>query len=192
MTTEKPQLALPSISEVILKTGRFALLKDWYTTVLGVEPFFTRPRVEKVSWTKSQQIAFFKLTGEYPHAQVFGIFEVDGTTERPNVDPGLHHFQMAHASFDELFDRYDTLKKAGITPIQTWNHGVSTSFYYQDPDRNIAEMNCVNFDTESEFFAYFETEAYKKNISGIEIDADEYVGRYRSGVSRAELVKISV
>ena len=192
MTTKTPQLALPSISEVILKTGRFAILKDWYTTVLGVEPFFTRPRVEKVSWTKSQQIAFFKLTGEYPHAQVFGIFEVDGTTEQPSADPGLHHFQMAHASFDELFDRYGTLKKAGIKPIQTWNHGVSTSFYYQDPDKNIAEMNCVNFDTESEFFAYFDTEAYKKNISGIAIDADEYVGRYRSGVSRAELVKIPV
>ena len=51
-------------------------------------------------------------------------------------------------------------------------------------------MNCVNFATEAEFFGYFETEAYKKNVSGIIIDADNYIARYRSGTRREELVKI--
>ena len=189
-TEHSAQIPIPALSEVVLKTGNFIQLKDWYVKALSTEPFFTRPRPEEVSWTEAQQIAFFKLAGVYPYQQVLGIFEVDGTTEFPNKDPGLHHFQLGHASFDELFDRYDTLKKYNILPAQTWNHGVSTSFYYKDPDGNLAEMNCVNFATETEFFGYFETEAYKKNVSGIVIDADDYISRYRSGTRREELVKI--
>ncbi len=185
-------LPVPALSEVVIKTSRFDLLMDWYTKALCTESFFTRPRPPETSWTGAQQIAFFKLPGEYPYAQVFGIFEVDGTVEAPGTDPGLHHFQLAHGSLDELFDRYDHLKAHGILPAHTWNHGVSTSFYYKDPDGNLAEMNCVNFATEEGFFGYFETEAYKKNVSGIEIDPEEYIGRYRSGTPGEDLVKIPV
>ena len=192
MADNQPRIPAPTISEVVLKTGRFDVMRDWYVTALATEPFFTRGRPEKTSWTKSQQIAFFKLTGSYPYTQILGIFEVDGTGDTPGTDPGMHHFQMAHADFDQLFDRYEFLKAAGISPSQTWNHGVSTSFYYEDPDGNWAEMNCVNFDTEEEFLGYFETEAYKKNISGIPIDPDEYIGRYRDGTPRKELVVIPV
>ena len=190
MNQTSTTVPLPSLSEVVLKTGRFDRLKDWYITALSREPFFIRPRPKEVSWTGSQQIAFFKLAGEYPYSQVLGIFEVDGTVETPGTDPGLHHFQMAHASFDELFERFDILKAQGILPSHTWNHGVSTSFYYEDPDGNLAEMNCVNFVTEIEFFGYFETDAYKNNVSGIIIDAEAYISSYRGGTPREELVKI--
>lgn len=188
--SDKSTVPVPALSEVVLKTGNFEVLKEWYTAALDREPFFVRPRPKEVSWTGAQQVAFFRLSGEYPYSQVLGVFEVDGTVNVPGTDPGLHHFQMAHGSFDALFARYDRLKAAGILPDQTWNHGVSTSFYYKDPDKNLAEMNCVNFDTEEEFIGYFASDAYKKNISGIKIDADDYIARYRGGATRAELVKI--
>ena len=183
-------IPIPALSEIVLKTGNFDHLKNWYVKALAIEPFFTRPRPEEVSWTGAQQIAFFKLAGVYPYQQVLGIFEIDGTSNAPHTDPGLHHLQLGHGSFDELFDRYDGLKQANILPSETWNHGVSTSFYYHDPDGNLAEMNCVNFATEAEFFGYFETDAYKSNVSGIAIDVEEYISRYRSGTPREDLVKI--
>ncbi len=183
-------ISAPAISETILKTGQFDVMKNWYTVALDMEPIFVRGRPEKVSWTGSQQIAFFRLRGQYPYAQMFGVFEIDNTADKITNDPGLHHFQLAHGSFDELFDRYDKLKASGVLPFQTWNHGVMTSFYYEDPDGNQAEMTCVNFEREEDFHAYFETEAYKKNISGIEIDADDYVARYRSGTPQEELVVV--
>ncbi|MBT7956165.1 MAG: hypothetical protein HN731_13300 [Rhodospirillaceae bacterium] len=194
MPSNTENIPAPAISETILKTGRFDVMKDWYTKALDVEPFFVRPRPDpdKISWTKSQQIAFFRLRGDYPYAQMFGVFEIDGIADQIGNDPGLHHFQLAHGSFDELFDRYDKMKAQGILPFQKWNHGVMTSFYYEDPDGNQAEMTCVNFAEEADFLAYFETEAYKKNISGIEIDPDDYIARYRSGTPRQELVKIPV
>jgi catechol-2,3-dioxygenase len=191
MSGNTEQIPAPSISEIVLKTSRFDEMKDWYTVTLDMEPFFIRERPKETSWTKSQQIAFFKLYGVYPYAQMLGVFEVDGTKKRANEDPGLHHFQLAHGNFDELFMRYDRLKERGIMPIQKWNHGVMTSFYYEDPDGNQAEMTCMNFAKEEDFRAYFETDAYKNNISGIPIDPDDYISRYRAGTSQEELVKIS-
>ena len=190
MSGNTEHIPAPSISEIVLKTSRFDEMKDWYTVTLDMEPFFIRERPKETSWTKSQQIAFFKLYGVYPYAQMLGVFEVDGTKNQANEDPGLHHFQLAHGNFDELFMRYDRLKEQGVMPIQKWNHGVMTSFYYEDPDGNQAEMTCMNFAKEEDFRAYFETDAYKNNISGIPIDPDEYIGRYRAGTSQEELVKI--
>jgi catechol-2,3-dioxygenase len=162
MSGNTENISAPSISEVVLKTSRFDEMKDWYTVTLDMEPSFIRERPKEPSWTKSQQIAFFKLYGVYPYAQMLGVFEVDGTKKRANEDPGLHHFQLAHGNFDELFMRYDRLKERGIMPIQKWNHGVMTSFYYEDLDGNQAEMTCMNFAKEEDFRAYFETDAYKK------------------------------
>ena len=48
----------------------------------------------------------------------------------------------------------------------------------------------MNFATATEFFGYFETDAYKSNVSGIVIDAEEYILRYRGGTPREDLVKI--
>lgn len=150
----------------------------------------TCSQLNRFLFAGAQQIAFFKLAGDYPYSQVLDIFEVDGTVDAPGTDPGLHHLQLAHGSFGELFERYDLLKGHDIRPTQTWNHGVSTSFYYRDPDENLTEINCVNFTAEKEFIAYFETEAYRKNVSEFVIDAEDFIRRYRSGISRKELVKI--
>jgi hypothetical protein len=49
----------------------------------------------------------------------------------------------------------------------------------------------MNFPTEAEYSTFVTSEAFKKNISGAAIDADEFVSKYRSGVPQAELVKLS-
>lgn len=188
MSDKSNGVPAPALSEVVLKTGNFDTMKEWYIAALDRDPFFVRPRPEKASWTLAQQVAFFRIHGEFPYSQVLAIFEVDGTTERPGIDPGLHHYQLAHGCFDDLFARYDHMKSLGILPDQTWNHGVSTSFYYKDPDGNLAEMNCANFPTEDAYMAYFASDAYKKNISGIKIVADDFIAKYRGGMPQSELV----
>ena len=65
-----------------------------------------------------------------------------------------------------------------------------TSFYYEDPDGNQAEMTCMNFAKEKYFRAYSQTEVYKNNISVIPIDPDDYMRPYRAGTPQKELVKI--
>ena len=46
---------------------------------------------------------------------------------------------------DELLDTYQRLKSDGIVPHGCLDHGMTTSFYYVDPDGNSVELQCDNF-----------------------------------------------
>jgi catechol 2,3-dioxygenase-like lactoylglutathione lyase family enzyme len=182
----------PQFSEVILKTARFAAMKDWYETVTDVKAFFVRDDAKQANWTGAYNIAFIRIFSDHPYTQVLGLFEVpavSGTANNLQGEPGLHHMQLRHAGLDHLFSRYETLRALGIAPMRSFNHGPGTSFYYHDPDGNTVELSSANFVNETDYLAYFKSESYAKNISGIEIDPAEFVARFRAGVPQAELVR---
>ncbi len=187
------------LSEVVLKTGRYAEMRLWYQMVLGVAPFYEYVPKEKAIPLPGQpqerasdiRLSFFRVYLEHPYAQVVALFEIPGTrTEVQGGDPGLHHMQLRCPDMGQLFTRYERLKTAGLKPHRTANHGPGTSFYFRDPDSNIVEISANNFATVQEYRAYFESESYQRNPSGIEIDADEYLARFRAGTPLEELVKI--
>ena len=190
--TSSGKFTPPQFSEVILKTARFATLKDWYETVTDVTAFFVRDDAKSATWAGAYNIAFIRIFSAHPYTQVLGIFEVpalSGQADNQKGTPGLHHMQLRHAGLDHLFSRYEALHARGITPMRSFNHGPSTSFYYHDPDGNTVELSSANFVNEADYLAYFRSEAYAKNISGIEIDPAEFVARYRAGTPQAELVR---
>ena len=182
----------PQFSEVILKTANFAAMKDWYETVTDVKAFFVRDDAKAPNWTGAYSIAFIRIFADHPYTQVLGLFEVPdvaGKAVNTRGEPGLHHMQLRHAGLDHLFSRYEDLRARGITPMKSYNHGPGTSFYYHDPDGNTVELSSANFANEADYLAYFRSEAYKKNISGIDIDAAAYVARFRAGTPQEELIK---
>ena len=190
--TSSGKFTPPQFSEVILKTARFATLKDWYETVTDVKAFFVRDDAKSATWAGAYTIAFIRIFSAHPYTQVLGIFEVPalgGQADNQKGTPGLHHMQLRHAGLDHLFSRYEALHARGITPMRSFNHGPGTSFYYHDPDGNTVELSSANFVNEADYLAYFRSEAYAKNISGIEIDPAEFVARYRAGTPQAELVR---
>jgi catechol-2,3-dioxygenase len=50
-----------------------------------------------------------------------------------------------YTSCDELLDNYVRLKGLGIVPHASLDHGMTTSFYYVDPDGNSVELQYDNF-----------------------------------------------
>ena len=185
----------PQFSEVIFKTSRFVQLKDWYETVTDVKAFFVRDDAKKANWTGAYNIAFIRIYADHPYTQVLGIFEVpaiSGMADNLQGAPGMHHMQLRHANLDHLFSRYDELHARGIAPMRSFNHGPGTSFYYLDPDGNTVELSAANFVNEADYLAYFRSDSYARNISGVEIDAAAYVARYRAGTPQEVLVRIPV
>ena len=47
-----------------------------------------------------------------------------------------------------------------------------------------------NFDTAEERVAFTASPAFKANPSGISLDRDEFITRYRAGVSKADLLAL--
>jgi catechol-2,3-dioxygenase len=182
MTQHSEPKGLPPIriGEVVLRTARFEAMNRWWQTVLGISPFL-----------ESERFAFRRLPSDYPYTQLLIIFNRPELGDRESSGPGLDHVQFRHASLGALLDRYEKLRDLGIKPHRTMNHGPSTSFYYRDPDGNGVELSAMNFPTEAEYSTFVTSEAFKKNISGAAIDADEFVSKYRSGVPQSELVKLS-
>ncbi len=183
-------------SEVVLKTSNFDAVRNWYVAVFGIQPFYER-KPELVGGIEGKflrasdvRLCFIRLHMDYPYTQVLAIFEVPDLVSKGSTDAGLHHMQLRHSNLDALFARYERLKLAGILAHRTANHGPGTSFYYFDPDGNNVELSGPNFRTEQEYLAYFDSDAYKRNPSGIEIDADAYIARFKNGTTLSELVRI--
>jgi catechol 2,3-dioxygenase-like lactoylglutathione lyase family enzyme len=190
--TTSGKFAPPQFSEVIFKTSRFATMKDWYETVTDVKAFFVRDDAKQPNWTGAYNIAFIRIFADHPYTQVLGLFEVpavSGQAENQKGEPGLHHMQLRHMNLDHLFSRFEALRTLGIVPFRSFNHGPGTSFYYHDPDGNTVELSSANFVDEADYLAYFRSEAFAKNISGIEIDPAAYVARFRAGTPQEMLVR---
>ncbi len=183
------------ISEIVLKTSQYTVLKPWYEAVLGTKAFYENnppPQDVSLSATRatSVRLCFIRLHSQYPYTQVLAIFDVPGLGAPDERVPGLHHMQFRHASLTALFDRYEAMRAAGLTPFRCANHGPATSFYFRDPDGNVAEFSGTNYEREEDYVAYMQSETFRKNPSGIEIDGDAYVARFRAGTPQAELVRI--
>lgn len=179
------------ISEIILRTANFDAMRIWYRRVLGAKPALEleREHGNEGKVDNFHRLCFLRIYASFPYTEVVGLFEVPGVKPSEQA-AGLHHSQFRIASLEGLFARYERLKSAGIRPYQSFNHGPAMSFYYEDPDGNLVELNAPNFETEEEYLDYFRTPAFRKNVAGIEIDPDAIVARFRGGAKLSELVRM--
>ena len=194
--------ALPGtwISEVVLQTGRFDALKAWYATVLGRPWYFENtpkgaalaelPPGEKQVRAADVRACFMRMEPGFPYGATFALFELPGIAAAPTRDPGLNHMQFKCAQLDTLMRRVELLRDAGIHPQRCANHGPVLSFYFKDPDQNVVEFCCNNFATAEEMAAFTRSERFQANPSGLELDRDAFLARYRAGEPHETLLAI--
>jgi catechol-2,3-dioxygenase len=176
--------------EVVLKTSQYEALKSWYSQVLDAKPMFESERRENLGPGAMRQMCTIRPYSEFPFTETLVILDFAELRQNDQTVSGMDHFQMQFASIDHLFDRYEALAAHGIVPTRSANHGPSTSFYYRDPDGNRVELSVKNYATEAETLVFMQSEAFRRNPAGIDVDPAEYVGRYRNGVSLEELRRI--
>jgi len=122
-------------------------------------------------------MCFFRLYFEHPHQEMLVLFDIPSTRDRPSGDPGMHHMQLRNVTLEVLCERYRRLRRDGIVPHRSTDHGPSTSFYYRDPDQNVVELASSNFQTGEQMLASFESEAFLRNPSGKPVDPEEVANR---------------
>jgi len=183
MTMPKPQ----KLSHLVLQTNRRDAMRDWYCTVLGAQILHENKFICFVSYDDEHHRVAFIDPG--PLAEKAPS---EGKTARAGGEVGLHHMAFTYAGLDDLIDNYLRLKELGIRPHRCVNHGVTTSMYYYDPDRNQVELLVDNFATASEGQAYMRgRSATDKNPVGVDFDPEEMVERVRAGLRTEELVNIN-
>jgi catechol-2,3-dioxygenase len=162
-----PMPSPKKLSHLVLQTNRREQMRDWYCTVLGAKVLH-----------QNRFICFISYDDEH-HRVAF-------------IDPGPHHVAFTMGSLDELADQYIHLKEQGITPHRCVNHGVTTSMYYYDPDRNQVELLVDNFATAIDGQNYMRSRKEgDKNPVGIDFDPEELVKQVQNGLRIEELQSIN-
>jgi catechol 2,3-dioxygenase-like lactoylglutathione lyase family enzyme len=162
------------LAHVVIRTSRFDESRRWYSTVLAAAPAY-----------ENEQLCF--MTYDDEHHRV-GIINMPQLGEISPALNGVEHFAFTFDGFGELLATYRRLKREGIEPFWTINHGPTISFYYRDPDGNKIELQYDVLRTPAEVNAFFDSGAYEENFMGIIVDANRLAQDYEDGVPLEQLV----
>ena len=118
----------PAFHHLNLKTTRLPQMIDWYSTVVGAEVHF---KDAFGAWLSNDaanhRIALLAFPGF-----------VDDSEKGTRT--GIHHSAFEFGSFEDLNATYLRLREVGIEPDFCLDHGMTFSYYYQDPDGNHLEL----------------------------------------------------
>lgn len=158
-----------------VRTTRIPVLRDWYTTVLGLAVVF-----------ESDDLCL--LTFDNEHHRVSLLRADEAHTPSPEHN-GIEHAALTYASLSDLISTYERLKELDIKPYSCVNHGPTTSIYYSDPDGNHLELLVDNFPNVEALKAWFATGEHDRHPHGVPFDPDKLARKFHAGVPVPELLK---
>jgi catechol 2,3-dioxygenase-like lactoylglutathione lyase family enzyme len=165
------------LAHLVLKTGNYERMVDWYLKVLNARVALAAPHVSF-------------LTFDDEHHRI-AIVKVPRLSKQNPNGCGMDHIAFTYASLGDLLATYKRLASLGIRPRWPLNHGVTVSLYYEDPDGNKLELQIDSFPTTEQLQDYFENDpGYAANPLGAEFDPDEMVARYEAGEPFESLIKV--
>jgi catechol 2,3-dioxygenase len=135
----------PKLQHYGLATANLEPMLDWYRKVLGMTVNHRSAAPGGAQNGRPFSAFAFVSNDEVDHRIV--LFEIPGAVSDPDKSrhTGLQHIAFECATCDELLGTYARLKGLGILPVWAADHGLGTSFYYEDPDQNVVEINVNNY-----------------------------------------------
>lgn len=176
MTDNEGQVRTPVLHHINLKTTRLQELIDWYGTVLGTR---VNHQFEGGAW----------LTNDEANHRI-ALIAFPSFVEDPDrgTHTGMHHCAYEYPALDDLLATYVRLRDAGITPGGCLDHGLTTSFYYRDPDGNYVELQVDNYGDWAQSTAFLcDDERFAANPIGAPIDPEALVVARADGLSPLEI-----
>lgn len=166
----------PVLHHANLKTRRLDEMIAWYTNVAGLEVIFRWPGG-----------AFLTNDGAN-HRLAFITTPAISDDSDKLAHTGIHHLAFEYPALDDLLGTYVRLAADGIKPHFTVDHGMTTSFYYVDPDGNSVELQVDNFGdwTRSTEFMRSAPE-FEADPIGPLVDVDMMVKARQAGASPLEI-----
>ena len=174
--SESTTIIQPTLHHINLKTKHLQEMIDWYATVVGMTTNYQFPGG---AW----------LTNDAANHRL-ALLTSPQLSEDPDklLHTGIHHSAFEYATMGDLLTTYTRLKALGIEPHACLDHGMTTSFYYEDPDGNSVELQSDNFATWQESSEWMRTSPqFASDPIGMPIDPEQMVAAHRDGVSFAEL-----
>ena len=166
----------PKFHHFNLKTTRLQEMIDWYATLVGADVLF------------QDAVGAWLSNDEANHR--IALLAFPGFVDDPEKETrtGLHHSAFEYDSFEELNASYLRLREAGIEPALCLDHGMTFSYYYQDPDGNHVELQVDNFGDWAQSSAWMRTSPeFHANPIGSWVDPAKVADAAAEGASFADI-----
>jgi catechol 2,3-dioxygenase-like lactoylglutathione lyase family enzyme len=169
----------PTLHHVQIKTTRLQEMKSWYMAVLGAEVQF------------EFELGAFLYNDAANHRIV--LIQTPKISEIPDKwsRAGLEHTAFEYDDLAQLLSTHERLKQAGIEPFICLDHGLTTSFYYSDPDKNSVELQVDNFGDWAKSSAFFHSQGFLDDPIGPQVDPEQLKDALHAGLSEEEIHKRS-
>lgn len=181
-TTQQPadfqesRVRTPSLHHVNLKTARLQEMIDWYGQVIGSTPNY--------QWEGGA----FLTNDDANHRIALLSLPAFCDDEQKAIHSGMHHSAFEYETLDDLLATYLRLKGVGILPGGCLDHGLTTSFYYHDPDGNSIELQVDNYGDWEASTEFIKTDPrFLEDPIGKPLDPEALVAARREGLSPAEV-----
>jgi catechol 2,3-dioxygenase len=175
-SAEKHPVIHPKLHHVTFKTAHLQAMIDFYKILVGAEVIF---QYEMGAWLTND---------EANHRIGMLAFPNIGDDPAKEVHTGLHHSAFEYGSIDALLSTYQRLKEASILPAMCLDHGMTTSFYYQDPDGNYVEMQVDNFEDWTKSKEFMKTaQSFAEDPVGKPVDPEKLVVAWQQGLTLAQI-----
>jgi catechol 2,3-dioxygenase len=174
--TETRAVIPPKFHHVNLKTTRLHEMIAWYGRLVGAEPLF---QDAQGAW----------LSNDAANHRI-ALLAFPGFVDDPDKDTrtGMHHSAFEYDTFEDLNASYLRLCKEGIEPTMCIDHGMTLSYYYQDPDGNFVELQCDAFGDWTQSSDYVRTsDVFHANPIGVFVDPAKVGEAAASGASFADI-----
>jgi catechol 2,3-dioxygenase len=129
------------------------------------------------------------ISNDRAHHRI-ALLALPGLRDDPEkfVHTGIHHTAFEYDSFVDLMSSFGRLKQLAIETDHCLNHGVATSLYYFDPDRNLVELQADNFgdwDASAEWMR--SSDSFRQNPRGAFFDPNRVFAAYQAGATFEQL-----
>jgi catechol 2,3-dioxygenase len=167
---------VPQLHHVTLKTRRLDEMIRWYGLTIGARVNFRWEGGAFLTVDRANhRIAFIAIPTLVEPADRAGHI-------------GMHHTAFEYGHLDDLLHTFERLSSAGVEPHIALDHGLTTSFYYADPDGNSLELQVDNFDDWDASTAFIRDDPrFAADPVGKLVDPAAMVAARRGGMSVQEL-----
>ncbi len=162
----------PALHHFNLKTTQLQALIDWYVLVVGAEVAF---QDSTGAW----------LTNDAANHRI-ALLCFPGFADDPDRETrtGMHHSAFEYERFEDLNATYLRLCGEGIEPDICIDHGMTLSYYYEDPDGNRVELQVDTFGDWAASSEWMRTSpAFKANPIGLFVDPEKIAEAAAAGES---------
>ena len=174
--SEKIAAVRPAFHHINLKTLKLQEMIDWYGLVLGMQ---AQHQFEGGAW----------LTNDHANHRI-ALLTSPALREDPDKlhHTGIHHTAFEYDSMGDLLDTYVRLRERGVVPHASLDHGITSSFYYEDPDGNSVELQVDNFGDWAQSGEWIRTSPqFAANPIGTPVDPAQMVAARDAGASFEEI-----